>query len=207
MSLIDLYINDGGNIRRIGDNPHDMLMIWKGKLWYHNLQNGDGCRLGEESEWYSFVENADEYGYNCDPRKTENSSEFPNNCEHITEDGVTCAKYPACDDCLDNPLNKVKGSERLIKGSESPNNCEDEKCNNCMHMVFDGYWYGECRECKYEPKDESQTYITEDRDTQILDAWQVHHRSTTCVEDEPHNCPYYPCTVWDEMAFTMERSE
>ena len=45
-------------------------------------------------------------------------SEKPNNCEHITEDGVTCAKYPACDDCLDNPLNKVKGSERLVKGSE-----------------------------------------------------------------------------------------
>ena len=51
-------------------------------------------------------------------RKTENCSEIPNNCEHITEDGVTCAKYPACDDCLDNPLNKVKGSERLVKGSE-----------------------------------------------------------------------------------------
>ena len=47
-----------------------------------------------------------------------NSSEKPNNCEHITEDGVTCAKYPACDDCLDNPLNKLKGSERLVKGSE-----------------------------------------------------------------------------------------
>lgn len=55
------------------------------------------------------------------PREDEdepNSSEKPNNCEHITEDGVTCAKYPACDDCLDNPLNKVKGSERLVKGSE-----------------------------------------------------------------------------------------
>ena len=51
-------------------------------------------------------------------RKTESDSEIPNNCEHITEDGVTCAKYPACDDCLDNPLNKVKGSERLAKGSE-----------------------------------------------------------------------------------------
>ena len=51
-------------------------------------------------------------------RKTESNSEKPNNCEHITEDGVTCAKYPACDDCLDNPLNKVKGSERLVKGSE-----------------------------------------------------------------------------------------
>ena len=51
-------------------------------------------------------------------------SEKPNNCEHITEDGVTCAKYPACDDCPDNPLNKVKGSERLVKGSEKPNNSE-----------------------------------------------------------------------------------
>ena len=49
-----------------------------------------------------------------------NCSEFPNNCEHITEDGVTCAKYPACDDCLDNPLNKVKGSERLLKGKDEP---------------------------------------------------------------------------------------
>lgn len=38
---------------------------------------------------------------------------------------------------------------------------------------------------KLQPKVEPQTYITEDRDTQILDAWQVHHRSTTSVEDEP----------------------
>ena len=53
-------------------------------------------------------------------RKTENSSEKPNNCEHITEDGVTCAKYPACDYCLDNPLNKVKGSKRLLKGKTEP---------------------------------------------------------------------------------------
>lgn len=53
-------------------------------------------------------------------RKTENNSEIPNNCEHITEDGVACAKYPACDDCLDNPLNKVKGSERLVKGNDEP---------------------------------------------------------------------------------------
>ena len=56
-------------------------------------------------------------------RKTESNSEKPNNCEHITEDGVTCAKYPACDDCPDNPLNKVKGSERLVKGSEQSMDC------------------------------------------------------------------------------------
>ena len=80
--------------------------------------------------------------------KTEPSdSEKPNNCEHITEDGVTCAKYPACDDCLDNPLNKVKGSERLVKGSGQTD------CQTCK------WWssYGYCvhRECKgYEPQTE-----------------------------------------------------
>ena len=70
-------------------------------------------------------------------RKTENSSEKPNNCEHITEDGVTCAKYPACDDCPDNPLNKVKGSEDEVCGTckynrrdwTNPNN-SDFYCSN-----------------------------------------------------------------------------
>ena len=39
--------------------------------------------------------------------------------------------------------------------------------------------------------DEPQTYITEDRDTQILDAWQVHNRNTTsAVEDEPQTDIY-----------------
>lgn len=74
-SLIDLYINDSGRIRRIGDNCHDQLTIDdEGRLWYHNLQNGDGCILGEEREhdegecFYEFVANMDEYGYNYDPR-------------------------------------------------------------------------------------------------------------------------------------------
>ncbi len=91
---------------------------------------------------------SDSISTNAD-RKTENSSEKPNNCERITEDGVTCAKYPACDDCPNNPLNKVKGSERLVKGSEKPNNstsskmeqvdkdinvrCKDEPQRDCDH--------------------------------------------------------------------------
>ena len=73
--------------------------------------------IRDEVAWalYHTWKEADE-----DDRKTENSSGKPNICEHITEDGVTCAKYPACDDCLDNPLNKVKGSERLVKGKDEP---------------------------------------------------------------------------------------
>ena len=76
-------------------------------------------------------------------RKTENNSEKPNNCEHITEDGVTCAKYPACDDCLDNPLNKLKGSERLVKGSEQTEPTWEEVkeyCNKrCLDIVDSGF--------------------------------------------------------------------
>ena len=77
-------------------------------------------------------------------------TDMPNICEHITEDGVTCAKYPACDDCLDNPLNKVKGSERLVKGSDRTD------CDTCKHNKLE--WYSEvCDGCtkadsNYEPK-------------------------------------------------------
>jgi hypothetical protein len=82
------------------------------------------------------------------------SSEKPNNCEHITEDGVTCAKYPACDYCLDNPLNKVKGSERLLKGKTEPTISKMEQvdepqtgehCNTCRHK-------DECEGATYEYK-------------------------------------------------------
>lgn len=85
--------------------------------------------------------------YTADRKTEPNCSEKPNNCEHITEDGVTCAKYPACDDCPDNPLNKVKGSERLVKGSEQTD------CQTCKW--WSGYGYCVHRECKgYEPQTE-----------------------------------------------------
>lgn len=73
MSMIDIYIRDKGcgEVRRVGDNHHDMLTInEKGQLCYVNLQNGGGCRTGEEPmDWYEFVPNEDEYGYAIDPRE------------------------------------------------------------------------------------------------------------------------------------------
>ena len=74
MSLIDIYIRDKESniVRRVGDNRHDMLTInEQGQLCYYNLQNGGGCRTGEEPQgWYEFVPNEDRYyGYNIDPRK------------------------------------------------------------------------------------------------------------------------------------------
>ena len=97
----------GTAIERLVDNYE----YAKSKIW-----------IRDEVAWalYHTWKEADEHR----TEQTEpNSSEKPNNCEHITEDGVTCAKYPACDDCLDNPLNKVKGSERLVKGSEVTTDC------------------------------------------------------------------------------------
>lgn len=72
MSNIDIYIRDKelNIVRRVGDDRHDMLTInERGQLCYHNLQNGGGCRTGEEpQDWYEFVPNEDRYGYNIDPR-------------------------------------------------------------------------------------------------------------------------------------------
>ena len=95
-----ILIDHNGGIAR--DKLRDYFAVWDGLEVIGHI---DFERIWEEA-----VRRAD--------RKTENNSEIPNNCEHITEDGVTCAKYPACDDCLDNPLNKVKGSERLLKGKD-----------------------------------------------------------------------------------------
>lgn len=73
MSMIDIYIRDKdlGIVRRVGDNQQDMLTInEQGQLCYCNLQNGGGCRTGEEpQDWYEFVPNQDGYGYAIDPRK------------------------------------------------------------------------------------------------------------------------------------------
>lgn len=74
--LTDLYIKDvhSGTVHRIGDDPHDMLTIDRGQLRYYNLQNGDGCTLGDTGMLggYVFVDNTDEYGYNYDPREKAN---------------------------------------------------------------------------------------------------------------------------------------
>lgn len=74
--------------------------------------------------------------------------------------------------------------------SEKPNNCEDDEYWKHLFIeVAEGRMSDAgANQAWYEyinHKDEPQTYITEDRDTQILDAWQVYHRSTTSVEDEP----------------------
>ena len=87
-------------------------------------------------------------------RKDENSSGIPNNCEHITEDGVTCAKYPACDDCLDNPLNKVKGSERLIKGSDES---QTEPQRNMVEDIVESFGFKAESYRQAKAKDEPQT--------------------------------------------------
>lgn len=110
-------------------------------------------------------------------RKTEPSnSEIPNNCEHITEDGVTCAKYPACDDCLDNPLNKVKGSERLVKGNDEPTISKMEQVDKDINVrsktepqkMCDADCTEDCAECAKE----TEVWRAELNEPQTDCAWQ-----------------------------------
>lgn len=90
--MIDLWIRDkyNGHIHKIGDDPHDCLMVdEEGTVSYHNLQNGDGCtayksvnretiadkypdkswgaRGKEYTSGYEFVPNTDDYDYPYDP--------------------------------------------------------------------------------------------------------------------------------------------
>ena len=80
-------------------------------------------------------------------RKTENSSEKPNNCEDLQ-------------DWKDRMWAEAIVTEPTISKMEQ---VEDEpqtpydNCQSCLHWVYDGYWYCECNECHYEPKDEPQT--------------------------------------------------
>ena len=69
--LTSLYIRDkqSGVVRRIGDDQHDMLCIDSGKLFYHNLHNGEGCFLVVLNGDYEFVDNVDDHGYSADPRE------------------------------------------------------------------------------------------------------------------------------------------
>ena len=108
-----------------------------------------------------------------------NSSEKPNNCEHITEDGVTCAKYPACDDCLDNPLNKVKGSERLVKGSEKTD-CLDRYDRKTEPTIS-----------KMEQVDEPQTMLNDG--TLVINVEDATKVSRVLVGDDKNRGDlYYP---------------
>lgn len=106
-------------------------------LYTAELDDFTNCIYGSSEYLHPYGDPLDCHHFDKADRKTENSSEKPNNCEHITEDGVTCAKYPACDDCLDNPLNKVKGSKRLLKGKDEPQTCSVNgrpyDCGNCEY--------------------------------------------------------------------------
>ena len=92
--MIDLWIRDkySGNVHKIGDDPHDCLMVdEEGTVHYYNLQCGDGCigyqsvnrdTLSDEfpdTDWkerstefvhaFEFVPNINDYGYPIDPTK------------------------------------------------------------------------------------------------------------------------------------------
>lgn len=81
-----------------------------------------------------------------------------------------------CDQC------KHQDNCYCVKGLGCPFEPKDEP-QTCS---VNGRPY-DCGKCEYFrcTADEPQTYITENRDTQILDAWQVHNRSTTSVGIDP----------------------
>ena len=107
-------------------------------------------------------------------RKTENSSEKPNNCEPKTGEMMTEEKF-------DSMLARVligkdepqPNADQHVQRIEYVGNDEKSRCWTCKHfermhetpISSDGsyYTYVVCtaKECKYEPKDEPQTERSE----------------------------------------------
>ena len=103
-------------------------------------------------------------------RKTENSSEIPNNCEPKTGEMMTEEEF-------DSMLARVligkdepqPNADQHVQRIEYVGNDEKSRCWTCKHfermhetpISSDGsyYTYVVCtaKECKYEPKDEPQT--------------------------------------------------
>lgn len=115
------------------------------------------------------------------------------------KEAVIVEKVELTDECID----KIAGAvvRRLADRKTEPTiskmeQVETMSCQECKHYNGnDGcdVMTSNKAKCNYEPiETEPQTYITEDRDTQVLDAWQVHHRNTTsAVEDEPQTDDFF----------------
>lgn len=108
--------------------------------------------------------------YETADRKTENSSEIPNNCEPKTGEMMTEEEF-------DSMLARVligkdepqPNADQHVQRIEYVGNDEKSRCWTCKHfermhetpISSDGsyYTYVVCtaKECKYEPKDEPQT--------------------------------------------------
>lgn len=179
MSLTDLYIRDKqtGKIRRIGDNQHDQLTINdKGQLCYYNLQNGDGCRTGDDGGGYAFMPNQDENGFNADPTSC---SEIPNSSDLISRQGsfscgqenVLVSKQMTID-LLDryfvNPPEYMKDySDKLLHAIKDdlvddvnslPSEQPERKMGKWRH--YEGYLT--CSECGTEYDDDIMTHCGDD---------------------------------------------
>ena len=66
MSLCDIYVRDkySGKIHRIGDDIHDSFWVDEnGTLFYHNMQNGDGCAGYKSINQNKTTDNPDEYQF------------------------------------------------------------------------------------------------------------------------------------------------
>ena len=62
-----------------------------------------------------------------------------------------------------------------------------DRCEECIHLVFDGYWHCECHECKYEPKTEPQ--LDKDINVRSKDEPQTDiHDLTDCDFCKDRNC-------------------
>ena len=119
-------------------------------LYTAEMDDFTHCIYGSSEYLHPYGDPLDCHHFDNADRKTEpSSSENPNNS--------TISKMEQ----VDEPQKEIKGSKRLLKGSDEP---QKKSCATCKHAL--GNWDGESNNCGrccgadrrfYEPKDEPQT--------------------------------------------------
>ena len=117
-------------------------------------------------------------------RKTENSSEKPNNCDTCRFE-LYCPEM--CEGCCE---------------WDSHYEPKDEPQRNMAEDIVESFGFKAESYRQAKVKTEPQTYITEDRDTQMLDAWQVKLKAeqtepTTQTETQNSNKNSNVISVYD----------
>ena len=127
----------------------------------------------KEIEWLEALERkvrADKADRKTEPTisKMEQVEDEPLTCSFSDCDNFKNPDYARCIECKrkqielkTEPQTEIKGSKRLLKGSDEP---QQKSCATCKHAL--GNWDGESNNCGrccgadrrfYEPKDEPQT--------------------------------------------------
>ena len=151
-------------------------------LYTAELDDFTNCIYGSSKYLHPYGDPLDCHHFDNDDRKTENSSEIPNNCEDLQDWKDRMWAEAIVTEPTISKMEQVDEPKTQMKTQNS--NLTFEKrtmrdCYNCKRYETEG----ECIECNYEPKTEPTISKMEQ-----VDKLQYNAEDQFCIE---HNCPHF----------------